>query len=285
MLFGTGLQADIELRNGRSIPNGTHLPADVQFTFGVTHTFVFAGLKGLTARFDVINLFDEKYEIRVGTGVGAPQWGPRRGFLWAYRKRFDIIPARGATVYTRRVGSRRMELRTAQSETIPFTKRFLGMSKLEVLARLGRERRKSKMLKLSTKRCAKGALLAAFLGTAGLALAVSPAAAADAAAAAASTVVAAFHGGAAAFMGVAASTPPRPMDSIAAGSGSTAAGSAALAASAFAAVGGMAAGTAPAGGDGASMATPPGGAVITPTMATRTAAITTLTTGTARTDH
>jgi outer membrane receptor protein involved in Fe transport len=83
MLFGTGLRADLELPNGESVPNGAHLPAYVQFNFGVSHTFVFAGLKGLTARFDVVNLFDEKYEIRNGTGVGvgAPQWGPRRGFF------------------------------------------------------------------------------------------------------------------------------------------------------------------------------------------------------------
>ena len=37
----------------------------------------------MTARFDVINLFDQKYEIRDGSGVGvgAPQFGPRRGFF------------------------------------------------------------------------------------------------------------------------------------------------------------------------------------------------------------
>jgi outer membrane receptor protein involved in Fe transport len=35
----------------------------------------------LTARFDVINAFDKDYEIRNGTGVGAPQFGPRRGFF------------------------------------------------------------------------------------------------------------------------------------------------------------------------------------------------------------
>ena len=35
------------------------------------------------ARFDIINLFDEVYEIRDGTGVGvgAPQFGARRGFF------------------------------------------------------------------------------------------------------------------------------------------------------------------------------------------------------------
>ena len=35
----------------------------------------------LTVRVDVINVRDQRYEIRDGTGVGvgAPQYGPRRG--------------------------------------------------------------------------------------------------------------------------------------------------------------------------------------------------------------
>jgi outer membrane receptor protein involved in Fe transport len=39
--------------------------------------------KPLTLRFDVINAFDDKYEIRDGTGVGvgAPQFGPRRAYF------------------------------------------------------------------------------------------------------------------------------------------------------------------------------------------------------------
>ena len=38
----------------------------------------------------MINLFDEKYEIRDGGGVGvfAPQWGPRRGFFLGLSKTF-----------------------------------------------------------------------------------------------------------------------------------------------------------------------------------------------------
>jgi len=41
-------------------------------------------------RFDVINLFDEVYEIRDGTGVGAgaPEFGPRRGFFVGLTKKF-----------------------------------------------------------------------------------------------------------------------------------------------------------------------------------------------------
>jgi outer membrane receptor protein involved in Fe transport len=42
----------------------------------------------LTARFDVINIFDRVYEIRNGTGVGvgAPQYGPRRGLFFGLSK-------------------------------------------------------------------------------------------------------------------------------------------------------------------------------------------------------
>ena len=83
MLYGSGLRADLMLPNGDTVPNGAHLPAYVQFNLGVSHAFEVADVKGFTARFDVINLFDEKYQIRNGTGVGvgAPQWGPRRGFF------------------------------------------------------------------------------------------------------------------------------------------------------------------------------------------------------------
>jgi len=83
MIYGTGLRADLTLPNGDTIPNGAHLPAYAQFNLGLSHSFDVADVKGFTARFDVINVFDEKYEIRNGTGVGvgAPQWGPRRGFF------------------------------------------------------------------------------------------------------------------------------------------------------------------------------------------------------------
>jgi len=53
----------------------------------VSHVFHIPGIDqgkdGLTVRFDVINAFDRIYQIRNGTGVGvgAPQFGPRRGFF------------------------------------------------------------------------------------------------------------------------------------------------------------------------------------------------------------
>jgi len=55
---------------------------------GITQDFDVPGAGSFKARFDVINLFDEKYEIRNGTGVGvgAPQFGPRRGFFFGLSK-------------------------------------------------------------------------------------------------------------------------------------------------------------------------------------------------------
>ena len=87
MLYGSGLRADLALPDGSSIPNGAHLPYYRQVNLGVSHTFTDWGLgaKGdyPTLRFDITNVFDTVYEIRNGTGVGvgAPQFGPRRGFF------------------------------------------------------------------------------------------------------------------------------------------------------------------------------------------------------------
>ena len=77
LLYGSGL------RKSLVNPNDSHVPAYTQVNVGLSRSLDFLGTDGLTARFDVINLFDEKYEIRDGTGigVGAPQFGPRRGFF------------------------------------------------------------------------------------------------------------------------------------------------------------------------------------------------------------
>ncbi|HWZ61992.1 MAG TPA: TonB-dependent receptor [Steroidobacteraceae bacterium] len=80
-LFGTGLRDDLTLPSGAVIPNGDHTPSYLQANLGLSHDFQLTGSGPLTARLDVINVFDKAYEIRSGTGVGvfAPQWGPRRG--------------------------------------------------------------------------------------------------------------------------------------------------------------------------------------------------------------
>jgi outer membrane receptor protein involved in Fe transport len=77
LLYGSGLRKD------GATPNGDHVPGYTQVNVGVSHTFTIADAGDLTARFDVLNLFDQEYEIRDGTGVGvgAPQFGPRRGYF------------------------------------------------------------------------------------------------------------------------------------------------------------------------------------------------------------
>jgi outer membrane receptor protein involved in Fe transport len=95
LLLGSGLRADLDLPPGETtafggtgIPNGARLPYYAQVNLGSTHVFHFDGAGDLTVRFDVINLLDREYQIRNGTGVGvgAPQFGPRRGLFFGLSK-------------------------------------------------------------------------------------------------------------------------------------------------------------------------------------------------------
>jgi outer membrane receptor protein involved in Fe transport len=83
LIVGSGLRATLTLPDGSAIPNGDHLPYYEQVNLGISHDFSKQGLKGFTTRVDVINVLDKQYEIRNGTGigVGAPQFGPRRGYF------------------------------------------------------------------------------------------------------------------------------------------------------------------------------------------------------------
>jgi outer membrane receptor for Fe3+-dicitrate len=101
MLVGSGLRADLDLPPGQTtpyggtgIPNGAHLPYYTQINGGITHIFQIRGAGTLTARFDVINVFDREYQIRNGTGVGvgAPQFGPRRGVFFGLSKSLGSRP-------------------------------------------------------------------------------------------------------------------------------------------------------------------------------------------------
>ena len=87
-IFGSGLRTDDP--NG-IVPNGGALPGYWVFNAGIAQNFTVPGvLKGVSVRADVLNLFDKKYQIRSGTGVGvgAPQWGERRGFFVGVSKKF-----------------------------------------------------------------------------------------------------------------------------------------------------------------------------------------------------
>ena len=74
MLSGSGLRKD------GAVPNGDHLPGYAQFNLTASHRFATPGLE---VRRDVTNVLDHKYVIRDGSGigVGAPEYGPRRGFF------------------------------------------------------------------------------------------------------------------------------------------------------------------------------------------------------------
>jgi outer membrane receptor for ferrienterochelin and colicins len=87
-LLGSGLRADEELADGSSVPNGAHLPSYTQINLGVSRIFHLPNAGTLTARVDMINALDKVYEIRDGSGVGvgAPQFGPRRGIFFGLTK-------------------------------------------------------------------------------------------------------------------------------------------------------------------------------------------------------
>jgi len=75
MIYGSGL------RSGDA--NIGTVPPYTQVNVGISRDYLLPGLtRPTTVRFDVVNLFDEIYQIRSGTGIGvfAPQFGPRRGF-------------------------------------------------------------------------------------------------------------------------------------------------------------------------------------------------------------
>jgi outer membrane receptor for ferrienterochelin and colicins len=88
LLEGSGLRASLALPDGTVVPNGDHLPYYTQVNLGVNHIFHFTESSTLTARFDLINALDKVYQIRNGTGVGvgAPQYGPRRGLFFGLSK-------------------------------------------------------------------------------------------------------------------------------------------------------------------------------------------------------
>ncbi len=83
MLYGSGLRS--------GFANTEKLPPYATVNVGVAQDFVLPGGGGLwTARFDVINLLDARFALRSGTGigVGAPQFGARRGFFAGLSRAF-----------------------------------------------------------------------------------------------------------------------------------------------------------------------------------------------------
>ncbi len=89
-LFSVDLTAGSGLRTESTLPNGAALPGYRQVNFSIVQPIDTGIYKGLEFRFDVINLLDEVYQIRSGTGLGvfAPQYGPRRTILAGLTQRF-----------------------------------------------------------------------------------------------------------------------------------------------------------------------------------------------------
>jgi len=86
LIYGSGLRST----GADGLPNGDHLPGYVQVNFSLSHRFDSGPVGPIEIRADLINGFDEVYQIRNGTGVGvgAPQYGPRRGVFVGLTKDF-----------------------------------------------------------------------------------------------------------------------------------------------------------------------------------------------------
>jgi outer membrane receptor protein involved in Fe transport len=81
-LFGSGLR--------RGFANSDHVPAYAVVNLSATHDFDLPGFGKLGTRIAVLNVFDKVYELRDGSGigVGAPQFGARRGLYVGLTKEF-----------------------------------------------------------------------------------------------------------------------------------------------------------------------------------------------------
>jgi outer membrane receptor protein involved in Fe transport len=84
LIYGSGLRIG-DLESTPPVPpNSEHAPPYAVVNVGVAHDFKWSSeAKPLTVRFDIVNLFDQIYELRTGSGIGefAPQFGARRGFF------------------------------------------------------------------------------------------------------------------------------------------------------------------------------------------------------------
>jgi outer membrane receptor protein involved in Fe transport len=82
LIYGSGLRVgDLP----EVAPNSLHSTPYGVVNLGIAHDIKWSpDYKPLTVRFDVVNLFDQIYELRTGDGIGefAPQYGARRGFYF-----------------------------------------------------------------------------------------------------------------------------------------------------------------------------------------------------------
>jgi len=83
-LFGSGLRRD------GIVPNGDTMPAYFQLNLSVAHDFNLTSAGATHAQFALVNALDRTYQLRDGSGigVGAPQFGPRRGVFLSLQQDF-----------------------------------------------------------------------------------------------------------------------------------------------------------------------------------------------------
>ncbi|WP_130617347.1 TonB-dependent receptor [Dyella amyloliquefaciens] len=86
-IFGSGLR-----KEAPGVPNGASLPYYFQLNLNVAHDFNVGSLGKVKTQLALINALDRTYELRDGTGVGvgAPQFGPRRGIYLTLQKDFSF---------------------------------------------------------------------------------------------------------------------------------------------------------------------------------------------------
>jgi outer membrane receptor protein involved in Fe transport len=83
LIYGSGLRA--------GFVNVDHSTPYAVINTGISQEFeVYPGLKPTIVRFDIVNLLDQVYELRTGTGIGefAPQYGARRGYFIGISQKF-----------------------------------------------------------------------------------------------------------------------------------------------------------------------------------------------------
>ena len=87
-LYGSGLRQDGDIISGANpdgdpVPNGQSVGAYYSLNFGVAEKLRLPGKQSLVARLDFVNITDNIYPLRTGSGVGvnAAQYGERRGIF------------------------------------------------------------------------------------------------------------------------------------------------------------------------------------------------------------
>ena len=82
-LYGSGLRTDATDALGNNIPNGGSVPSYYSVNVGAEQAFKINQSQSLKIRLDVVNVTDNSYELRDGSGVGvnAAQYGARLGIF------------------------------------------------------------------------------------------------------------------------------------------------------------------------------------------------------------